>query len=90
MIYFLLFIVSIGFFILAFLEKKNRSVEKDIYYRVRYRLCASSMGNPLHLRPGELEPEIFVVRSEPAVYFVFGWFITRIILIHFYPSFLEN
>lgn len=61
-IYLLLFIVSIAFFILAFLERRNRSVEKDIYYLVRYRLCASSMGNPLHLRPGEVEPDVSVIR----------------------------
>lgn len=61
--YFLLFIVSVGFFALAFLEKRTRSDERNIYYSIRYRLCDPAMGNPLKLKSGEVEPEISVVRS---------------------------
>lgn len=61
-LFYLFLIAGIVLFIIAYVEKKNRTDEKNIYYLVRHRLCSPKMGNPLHLKPGEIEPNIAVVR----------------------------
>lgn len=59
----LLLFFSAFVFIFAILECAVRSNRRNIKYIVRKRLCASSFGNPLHLRDGEMEPYIKVSRT---------------------------
>lgn len=58
-----LLFVSASAFIFAILEYAVRSNRRNIKYIVRKRLCASSFGNPLHLRDGEIEPYIKVHKN---------------------------
>lgn len=55
---------SLLIIICSILEYVLRSDRRNIKYIVRRRLCASSFGNPLHLRDGEVEPYIEVIKTD--------------------------
>ena len=56
--------IAVFLFSFAVLENFLRSDNRRIMYIVRKRLCASYMGNPLHLKGGEVEPYIKVSKTE--------------------------
>ncbi|SFI40131.1 hypothetical protein SAMN04487830_1592 [Pseudobutyrivibrio sp. OR37] len=56
----ILFTIGTAIVVIAFIENIVRSDRRKIKYIVRKRLCASRMGNPLHLIEGEIEPDIYV------------------------------
>ncbi len=60
----ILIMASILVFIISILEHIFRSDKRRIKYAVRKRLCAFTMGNPLHLIDGEIEPSIKVRNSD--------------------------
>ena len=60
----LLIITSLFVFLITVIEGVTRSNERRIKYMVRKRLCASYMGNPLHLIDGEVEPLINVCSTD--------------------------
>ena len=41
-----------------------RSNERDLKYILRRMLCDERYGNPLHLRDGEIEPDVTVKRTD--------------------------
>lgn len=45
----------------ALIEKITRSDARSIKHLIRKRLCAFSLGNPLRLRNGEIEPSVTVI-----------------------------
>ncbi len=51
-------------FLTAILENIFRSPKRNIKYMVRKSLCDFRFGNPLHLRDGEIEPFIRVVKTS--------------------------
>lgn len=55
---------SLMIFALSILEYALRSDRRSIKYIVRKALCDSSFGNPLNLRDGEVEPTIFVTKTD--------------------------
>lgn len=59
-------LIGIATFLFGFAIFENflRSDKRRIMYIVRNRLCASYMGNPLHLTEGEVEPYVKVSRTE--------------------------
>lgn len=59
-------LIGIAMLLLSFAIFENflRSDKRRIMYIVRNRLCASYMGNPLHLKEGEVEPYVKVSKTE--------------------------
>lgn len=59
-------LIGIAMFLFGFaiLENLLRSDKRRIMYIVRERLCASYMGNPFHLKEGEVEPCVKVSKTE--------------------------
>ncbi len=49
---------------IAIMEKVTRKDKRNIKYLVKHRLCAYTMGNPLHLRYVEIEPTVSVYDAE--------------------------
>lgn len=56
--------IAISIFAIAIFEFFLRSDRKRIQYKIRHRLCAFDMGNPLHLVEGEIEPNVKVRKSD--------------------------
>lgn len=61
---FILLMMSGVLFLSAIIEAGFRSNERDLKYVVRRMLCAKCYGNPLHLRDGEIEPDVAVISTD--------------------------
>ena len=57
-------IVAIILFTIAPIEYLIRSDKRHIKYLIIKRLCKVAYGNPLHLIEGEIEPHVYVVKTE--------------------------
>ncbi|MBQ6734285.1 MAG: hypothetical protein IJR00_05165 [Lachnospiraceae bacterium] len=59
----ILFIGSVLVLLVAVLECRCRSDVRNIKHSVRQSLCDPAFGNPLHLREGEIEPSVLVMKN---------------------------
>ena len=55
---------SLLIFAVSIMEYMLRSDRRNIKYIIRKALCDTSFGNPLNLREGEVEPTIYVTKTD--------------------------